>query len=119
MGQSIYWQEQHKHHKAEQDADEQSSGFNIDWPEGASKVQGAWFMFTYPIAAMMFCTMPDVRREGRGTFKVAIAEFCCSLCWIAVFSLCLYDWLVVCPTPSASLPTSQLSPSSRPAPRFL
>merc|ERR1711865_393645 len=57
---------------------------------------GAWFMFTYPIAAMMYCTMPDVRREGRGTFKVAIAEFCCSLAWIAVFSLCLYDWLVVC-----------------------
>merc|ERR1740115_678512 len=44
---------------------------------------------------MMYCTMPDVRREGRGTFKVAVMEFICSLIWIAVFSLCLYDWLVV------------------------
>merc|ERR1719276_104940 len=26
---------------------------------------------------------------------MAILEFVCSLCWIAVFSLCLYDWLVV------------------------
>merc|ERR1740117_2033594 len=44
---------------------------------------------------MMYCTMPDVRRDGRATFRMAILEFVLSLCWIAVFSLCLYDWLVV------------------------
>merc|ERR1712028_299955 len=44
---------------------------------------------------MMYCTMPDVRREGSGTFRMAVLEFCCSLLWIAFLSLCLYDWLVV------------------------
>lgn len=44
---------------------------------------------------MMYCTMPDVRRPGNDTFKMAILEFCCSLMWIAFLSLCLYDWLVV------------------------
>merc|ERR1711862_316301 len=43
----------------------------------------------------MYCTMPDVRREGSGTFRMAVLEFCCSLLWIAFLSLCLYDWLVV------------------------
>merc|ERR1719163_2745441 len=44
---------------------------------------------------MMYCTMPDVRREGCGTFRMAVLEFACSLAWIALLTLCLYDWLVV------------------------
>jgi Ca2+/Na+ antiporter len=91
--QSMFWAQLHKNHVNQLEVE--SGGFDISWPEGAQGAQVAWFIFTYPIAAMMYCTMPDVRREGSGTFRMAVLEFCCSLLWIAFLSLCLYDWLVV------------------------
>jgi len=90
---SIFRPQLHQNHVNQLEVE--SGGFDISWPEGAKGAQVAWFIFTYPIAAMMYCTMPDVRREGSGTFKMAVLEFCCSLLWIAFLSLCLYDWLVV------------------------
>lgn len=90
--QSMFWQELHKSHQNEANAD--AVGFSIDMPQDASPTQLAWFFFTYPIAAMMYCTMPDVRREDSGTFRMAILEFVCALLWILFLSLCLYDWLV-------------------------
>jgi len=91
--QSMFWQQLHQTHQNQSQVAE--GAFSIDWPEGAEGMGIAWFLFTYPIAAMMYCTMPDVRRPGSGTFRMAILEFCCSLAWIAFLSLCLYDWLVV------------------------
>jgi len=91
--QSMFWEQLHKNHVNQLEVE--SGGFDISWPENAQGAQAAWFIFTYPIAAMMYCTMPDVRREGSGTFRMAVLEFCCSLLWIAFLSLCLYDWLVV------------------------
>jgi len=91
--QSMFWKKHHQDHVNQDNVE--SGGFDISWPEGAKGAQLGWFLFTYPIAAMMYCTMPDVRREGKGTFRMAILEFACSLMWIAFLSLCLYDWLVV------------------------
>jgi len=94
--QSMFWQQLHQKH-VNQSSVEDGGGFNISWPEGAQGSQVAWYVFTYPIAAMMYVTMPDVRRDpdAPGVFRMAIREFCCSLAWIAFLSLCLYDWLVV------------------------
>merc|ERR1719375_2976818 len=43
---------------------------------------------------MMYCTMPDVRREGRASLGWAFLEFVFSLVWIVFFSAALYQWLL-------------------------
>jgi sodium/potassium/calcium exchanger 2 len=79
--------------QAEEDEDE---GMSLDMPDTAGKVGLAWWAFTYPLCAMMYCTLPDVRApKYQRNWKMAIVEFCISLVWIGIFSNWLYECLVV------------------------
>jgi len=97
--QSIFGLAHHKKHETEAKEDK---GFSIDWPEGEddqdpTRSQLFWYVFTYPLCAAMYCSLPDVRRTGmEGKVRWAIAEFMLSLVWIAVFSNALYECTVVC-----------------------
>lgn len=87
---SLLWQNHAK------DADEEEQGFHIECPEDATLIQLGWYVLSYPLCAMMYISMPDIRRpKNEGNVKLAIVEFCMSLCWIAFFSFCLVDWLTV------------------------
>jgi len=76
---------------------EEAEGFNIEWPHNPTYSQLFWYVFTYPLCAAMYCSLPDVRRPGmEGRVNWAIIEFLLSLVWIAVFSNALYEVTVVC-----------------------
>jgi len=101
---SLFWRDHRKQHETEEKAEE--GGFSLDLPEeGSSCTQWFWFILTYPICAALYCTTPDVRtgrigsgarKELVGNWKLAAAEFGCSLVWIALSASCLYEWTVVC-----------------------
>jgi len=93
--QSLFWQDQHKHHLSEERAAE--VGFSIEVPDDPSDSALFWFFFTYPICSILYVVMPDVRRpkhKGRPV-TIAVFQFLLSLCWIAFFSFCLVDWATV------------------------
>jgi K+-dependent Na+/Ca+ exchanger-like protein len=100
---SLFWSDHHKVHCTEEE--EAEGGFSIDPPgEDAGWTSWMWFVGTYPLCAMMYCTIPDVRNgrvgssirpEMAGCWKVAMVEFVLSLVWIAIFATCLYEWTVI------------------------
>jgi len=102
-------------HKQAQKANEneqhdfENQGFSIDFPENPKASALVGYFITYPLCAAMYCTMPDVRRKGNDKVHLAILEFFLSLCWIAVFAMCLVDWVTVTsntvgiPTPVAGI----------------
>lgn len=92
---SLFWEQKLTQFHAQQAADEE--GFSIDWPEDPRPRALFWYIFTYPICAALFATMPDVRRPHSPSreLPVAIMSFLMSLIWIIVFSFCLVDWVTV------------------------
>jgi len=97
---SLFWQGLHQQHLNEESAAD-SVGLSIEPPESPTCSALFWYIFTYPLCAILYCTLPDVRRpkwqgNTRLAAKVAVVEFLLSLCWIAFFSLCLYEWTLVC-----------------------
>jgi Ca2+/Na+ antiporter len=87
----------HKDKQAKQQLEEEaaeSEGISLEKPEGGY-VALAWYFFTYPLVAMMFCTLPDVRaQKWQRNWKMAVLEFCLSLVWIAIFSNLLFECIV-------------------------
>lgn len=56
-----------------------------------------WYIITYPLVCVMYCTLPDVREEKwNRNWKMAVIQFLLSLIWICIFSLWLYECIVVC-----------------------
>lgn len=92
---SMFYQGKQKEN--EMCADEEESGaLSLDMPDGASKVGLFWYFFTYPLCALLYCTLPDVRTPKlQRNAKMAIVEFCLCLVWIGIFSNWLYECLVV------------------------
>lgn len=91
---SLFWQNRSSSKDAN-GADEEE-GFNIEPPENAGWIALSWYVISYPLCALMYISMPDVRRpKNAGNTKVAVLEFILSLFWIAFFSFCLVDWLTV------------------------
>jgi len=89
----FYQQKQEKHVKEEE---EDGEGLSLEIPEDASWSALFWWFFTYPLCAMMYSTMPDVRTpKWQRNWKMAVLEFLLSLGWIGFFSLWLYECLVV------------------------
>jgi len=75
--------------------EEEDNYLTLDCPEGgcASKF---WWVVTYPLCAILFCTMPDVRHpKYKRNWKLAVFEFVASLVWIGIFSNWLYECIVV------------------------
>lgn len=93
---SLFWDQKLTQFHNQQAADEE--GFSIDWPEDPRPRALFWYIFTYPICAALYASMPDVRRKHKPEreFPVAVAQFCLSLIWIILFSFCLVDWVTVC-----------------------
>merc|ERR1719277_364911 len=76
--------------------EEEDEGFTIDLPDAdATKLDWVKYCIAYPISAILYVFLPDVRRSYTKTLKWAVIEFCTSLFWIALFSLLLYEWLLV------------------------
>jgi K+-dependent Na+/Ca+ exchanger-like protein len=93
---SLFYKIHSKKHELEADADE-NGAISLDMPEDASKSALAWYVLTYPLVAAMYCTLPDVRAEKfQRNWKVAVLEFVLSLVWIGIFSIILYECIVVC-----------------------
>jgi len=93
--QSLFYQAKTKKNLLENEADEEQ-GINLDMPETTSKRAMFWYVLTYPLCALLFVTLPDVRTaKYRGNSRVAIIEFTLSLVWIAVFSNLLYEAIVI------------------------
>jgi sodium/potassium/calcium exchanger 2 len=87
------------------DADE-NAALSLDMPEGASRSAMFWYVFTYPLVAVMYCTMPDIRdKRYQRSWKIAVTEFVLSLGWIGIFSLTLVDCITVCSN-TVGIPTT-------------
>jgi K+-dependent Na+/Ca+ exchanger-like protein len=109
---SMFWTHHHKVHQTEEEVEEE--GFAVNFPEkGASRWNWAWFILTYPLCALLYVSMPDVRngriassirKDLAGCWKVAAFEFVLSLVWIAIFATCLYEWTVICSNTVGVLP---------------
>jgi len=86
-----------KKNKQEVEAEEEEEGgLSLEAPDGASAVGLFWYVFTYPLCAILFSTLPDVRvPKWQRNAKMAILEFALSLIWIGIFSNWLYECLVV------------------------
>lgn len=92
---SLFWEKQHRQHLNEEDAAD--GGLSLECPENPSCKTLFWYLLTYPLCAVMFCTLPDVRQpKWQRNAKVAILEFFLSLVWIGFFSNCIYEWIVIC-----------------------
>lgn len=92
---TLFFQSKQKLHEMEEDAAEGT--FNLDAPDGSSKSAILWHIITYPLCAMLYCTVPDVRQEKwNHDYRVAIIEFSLSLVWIGIYSNWLYECVVVC-----------------------
>jgi len=94
---SMFWTDQKKHQQLE---DEASEGYNLNWPKGdegeaPTKRQLVMYFVTYPLAALMYVSLPDVRRPGYDKISWAVLEFTGSLIFIAFFCFCLYEWVVI------------------------
>lgn len=92
---SLFWDQKLTKFHNQQAADEE--GFSIDWPEDPRPRALFWYLFTYPICAALYASMPDVRRKHKPEreFPVAVVQFLLSLLWIVLFSFCLVDWVTV------------------------
>eukprot|EP00747_Dinoflagellata_sp_TGD_P131763 gnl/TRDRNA2_/TRDRNA2_175012_c0_seq3.p1 gnl/TRDRNA2_/TRDRNA2_175012_c0~~gnl/TRDRNA2_/TRDRNA2_175012_c0_seq3.p1 ORF type:complete len:777 (-),score=152.28 gnl/TRDRNA2_/TRDRNA2_175012_c0_seq3:930-3260(-) len=94
MSSMFYKKKQHKHELEDEEGD---GSLSLDLPEDASPTAIAWYVFTYPLCAVLWCCLPDVRREKWShNWKIAVLEFALSLFWIGVFSNYLYECIVVC-----------------------
>jgi Ca2+/Na+ antiporter len=107
--QSFFYSQKMKEHELEQAADE--GGLDIEMPERPKETGNPdedaknrrlwyqamfWYLFTYPLCCVMFCTIPDVRTERyKRNWKAAMFAFGVSLFWIGLFSNWLYECIVV------------------------
>jgi K+-dependent Na+/Ca+ exchanger-like protein len=91
---TLFYQNKMRSHELEEDAADQ--GLSLEAPDNGSKGAMAWYVFTYPLCAVMYCSLPDVRTpKWQRNSKVAILEFTLSLGWIGLFSQCLYECILV------------------------
>jgi sodium/potassium/calcium exchanger 2 len=96
-GRSFFGKQHKKHQEREAEAAEDGGAISLDPPEGDSKSGMAWYIITYPLVAMMYCTLPDVRQpKFNRNWKIAVVEFSLSLVWIGIFSNLLVEAILVC-----------------------
>jgi len=92
---SLFCEGKMKQHKVEEESEE--CALSLDCPECDTMSKAMfWYVITYPIVAVLYCTLPDVRKEKyKRNYKIAILEFSLSLFWIGAFSNLLYECTVV------------------------
>jgi sodium/potassium/calcium exchanger 2 len=93
--QSLFYQKKQHQHENEESAAADGS-LTLDLPENACVRAYVWYVFVYPICAILFCALPDVRKpKWQRNARMAILEFSLSLFWIGLFSNYLYECIVV------------------------
>jgi K+-dependent Na+/Ca+ exchanger-like protein len=92
---SLFCEGKKKQHQVEEESE--GSAISLDPPECDVMSKAMfWYVITYPIVAVLYCTLPDVRKEKyKRNYKIAILEFSLSLFWIGAFSNLLYECTVV------------------------
>jgi K+-dependent Na+/Ca+ exchanger-like protein len=106
---SLFYNQKMKKHEMEEEADE--GGLCLEAPDfpritGDPRTDSTnrrlwysamfWWVFTYPLVCVMYCTLPDVRDDKyKRNWKMGIVEFLLSLVWIGIFSNWLYECIVV------------------------
>jgi len=87
-----------KREQNEQEAvegEEDDDFLTLDIPEGGWSAK-FWWLVTYPLCAILYCTVPDIRNpKYKRNWKLAVLEFVLSLVWIGIFSNWLYECIVV------------------------
>jgi len=93
---SMFYQLKQEKHKQEEEADtEEDESLTLDMPDGGWRPKFWWFV-TYPLCAILYCTLPDVRSpKYKRNWKMAVLEFILCLVWIGIFSNWLYECIVV------------------------
>jgi len=105
---TLFWKQQERFCQAE--GAMLDGGLSLELPTESGKTGKLWFVATYPLCAMMYITMPDVRRERTRSIPMAVIEFLISLFWIGLFSICLVEWTeVVSNTIGVPLPVSAIT----------
>mmetsp|Transcript_65974 Transcript_65974/g.115440 ORF Transcript_65974/g.115440 Transcript_65974/m.115440 type:complete len:820 (-) Transcript_65974:206-2665(-) len=90
---SFFYQKKIAQQEAESEAMEH---ITLDYPDNPCWSALFWYVFTYPVVAVLYCTLPDVRHPKlRRNYKVAIIEFSLCLVWIAIINLWLVECLIV------------------------
>jgi sodium/potassium/calcium exchanger 2 len=90
---SMFYKAKQESHKKEE---EEGEGLDLNMPEDPTWCNMTWYVLTYPLCAILYCTLPDVRTEKyQRNWKWAVVEFVLSLVWIGIFSNWLYECIVV------------------------
>jgi len=93
--QSLFYQKKEAANACENE-EEENEGLTLDYPENPCWSALFWYIFTYPLCAILHCSLPDVRvPKYQRNARMAILEFGLSLIWIGIFSNWLYECLVV------------------------
>jgi len=91
---SLFYKAKQDKHKQEEE--EEGEGLDLNIPEDATWCNMIWYVLSYPLCAILYCTLPDVRTERyQRNWKWAVVEFLLSLVWIGIFSNWLYECIVV------------------------
>jgi len=91
---SLFFQKKREQQAAE--SEEEENYITLDKPDNPVWSALFWYVFTYPVVAALYATLPDVRHPKlKGNYRMAIIEFCLCLIWIAVINLWLVECLIV------------------------
>jgi len=82
--------------EVEQEGEADEQYLTLEPPQEPTPKAMFWYIFTYPLCAILYITLPDVRKPSLShNAKIAIAEFVLSLFWIGLFSNILYESTLV------------------------
>jgi K+-dependent Na+/Ca+ exchanger-like protein len=97
---SFLYKDKLESNKAQAEAEEDGH-MTLEPPDPGEATMTAmfWYVFTYPLCAILYVTLPDIRNpkyaSQKGSAKVAILQFTLCLFWIIAFCIVLYDCTVV------------------------
>ncbi|GMH58904.1 hypothetical protein TrRE_jg10442 [Triparma retinervis] len=72
---------------------ESSEGLSLAFPTGSSPLNMFNWLFSFPLAALMKYTIPDVRVVGLA--KYCYVSFLMSIIWIGIFSYFMVGWATI------------------------
>jgi len=98
---SMFWQAGLKDQEEEEEAAEP---VDLSFPPADAPCRAKFmYMLSFPIAAALYATLPDVKRDDGECFpckgkraKYAALSFLGSITWIGIFSFFMVDWCITC-----------------------
>ena len=97
----MFWQAGLKDQEEEEEAAEP---VDLSFPPADAPCRAKFmYMLSFPIAAALYATLPDVKRDDGECFpckgkraKYAALSFLGSITWIGIFSFFMVDWCITC-----------------------